>query len=135
MKTTILLFLALLVFVCPAALSQNDATRTRSYIDTIYATAVKIPVPKVSRRAPMVNVLNLGKVGGGSGILYVGTITKVQGRTSATVYYDTTYTPAAGWMGCTVLWDNTYQFNIENCAADTLYLRSTDSVKVHISIQ
>lgn len=131
--------LLLLCCLSTLALGQTEnigVRRNANWNGTVYVTSQKIALPDVARRNKSVQIVNYGKLGGGSGYLYVGFITKF---TNGTVNYDTTYA-ATGWTRVvkipppTVLGDFVTKF-ILDCRADSLYMKSSDSVSVSIIVE
>ena len=125
-------FIALILLACVLPSQSQDlrmswSSRQAWPVDTIYATSERCAIPTVGHAVKTVQVINCGKVGGGDGYLYVGLI---RGST-----YDTTTTTTLASWGRTVRLEpagvpDLSMYVWENCTADSLWFKSSDSVKV-----
>jgi hypothetical protein len=134
MKRTALLIIALLAGLAVSHAQMDLRLEWSSgnafWADTVYATSVKVPLQNVGHGVFGLQIVNRGKLGLGSGWLYAGLI----GRSRA----DTSIVPASNWQRAVRIYpaatgslDVNYWL-IPKCVADTLWLKSTDSVSVDV---
>ena len=140
MKRTALLVIALIAGLAVSnaqpELRMEWSRGAAMWTDTVYATSVKVAMQNVGHGVYGVQIVNRGKLGGGSGYLYVGFISgATKGQDART---DTTTTLTNQWMRTWRLYpavsggtDYNTIFN-PKCTADTIWLKSTDSVSVDI---
>lgn len=134
MKRTLLVTLALLAGLSLSH-AQTDlrlewSSGNAFWTDTVYATSVKVPLQNVGHGVFGLQIVNRGKLGGGSGYLYVGLIGRGRADTSTTMTNQwmramRIYPAASGGTDYSTLY-------IGKCTADTLWLKSTDSVSVDV---
>lgn len=133
MKRTALLLIALIAGISlahaqpEARLEWSKGNAYRS--DTVRTTSVKVATKNFGGLRK-ISVVNLGKVGGGSGWLWVGQIF-AGGRSDTSTTRD-----ASGWYGACRLYpfaDSTIpMITFDPTLCDTIWMKSSDSVKVDI---
>lgn len=135
---TLIGVLIVLVLLSAVATAQPDARLERVrgnafWSDTVTATPQKIALQNVGR-LPSLFIVNKGRLGPGNGYLYIGQISQAQSGLDARA--DTSTTASGGWMRALRIYADSStsytSFLIERCTADSLWLKSTDSVLVDI---
>lgn len=135
MKSLSVVFVLLFCVLTSQAQDVRMAWSKRQayHVDTIYATSERCAIPDVGHGVKSLQVINAGKVGGGDGYLYVGLITGSTYDTSTTMSLSSWArtirleppgaTPDLSWY----VW--------ENLTADSLWFKSSDSVKVVMTVR
>ena len=130
---TIALLLGLATSHAQMDLRQEWSRGNAFWRGTVYSTSVKVALPAVGHGVYGVQISNRGKVGGGTGYLYAGQIF-TGGRV------DTSTTPVNNWQRAFLLYPAVVggieisDWYIQKCTADTIWLKSTDSVYTNIYV-